>query len=613
MRRLWRQILAVLTSHLVVIGSLIASPAAWSVSAQDLAGDNGDGSAITSDAWSEICRTCNTMALELEKYVRVMEQLIAVLDQEPPEFVERGRMLPMWWEQYMRRMWTETILSTVFVPIKTLWRTSADALPHFFSNFTNLFSSRSVMRDAQIFDEIDRQLQRKMLALGTNRSYYRPISQATLQQIDNLLQQLWYIRLRQSPSSSDDALVYNFTTSFSHNGAMLGKLYRLNEFYRDLFAKRFYTTYFSDIGRIDHISTTNPQDQLAPLLSNEATVVVVQLLWHDVHERLYKWMDNFRVSRAESTFDIDIARFIQHVWAIETEYRCSWGSANVCTDPVNMWRSGWRTGWDGAKNNFNKWFATSRTIFLDAVARLRWELWGSASQEEKLMAEQRKEALLRSQRWPEWPRDQRFNFSVNWILIDDTETTQGNPLPLSPYVQRMHALAERRTRLGHTYPEPSPIAGRSSFVDSSPNPADAIRTVTPLFNSATERYDYLETIIDEYMSATMVSPYFSSVWITTLWIERTQRIDSMVMSMQWTFRSLMSLQQELQEQALYTDGSQVTYLFPQLSMYVHKGIELIWSKNSDSPQVTSLVAWFGEMCELQCPTLPNKVCYYFKN
>ena len=75
----------------------------------------------------------------------------------------------------------------------------------------------------------------------------------------------------------------------------------------------------------------------------------------------------------------------------------------------------------------------------------------------------------------------------------------------------MHALAERRTRLGHTYPEPSPIAGRSSFVDSSPNPADAIRTVTPLFNSATERYDYLETIIDEYMSATMVSPYFSSV------------------------------------------------------------------------------------------------------
>jgi len=52
-------------------------------------------------------------------------------------------------------------------------------------------------------------------------------------------------------------------------------------------------------------------------------------------------------------------------------------------------------------------------------------------------------------------------------------------------------------------------------------------------------------------------------------------INQMVGSMQASFDQILGLQDGRRTQALYTDPSQVTYLFPQLSQAVYKSIEMV--------------------------------------
>jgi hypothetical protein len=555
---------------------------------------------------SPVCKTCTSMATWLEKYVEVMTKLIALLDQEP-QFLSDSIRVPAAWEMFIRRLFTENMLTTALIPAKTALVTSLRTLPDTFFAFSYLFSSKSVMRDSQIFDEIERQIQKKAFAMSVARSYFRPVSKAKLEQIDILLRELWYIELRRPPNETER---FNFQVTWKHNWAMLSKFYRINEIYRDLYAFRFFTTYFADIGSIDYVSISNPNDQFAPLLENETTVQVVQLLQNFVNDRRYRGMDGWRRSAVENTFSLSVVKFILHVWAIETEYRCSRGKTNVC-DGLKEVR---RTWWETMQSNWWNGVALSQQTFLDAMARLKGEFRGNASTQEKAAAQQRKQALLRSQWWS-WPRSKEFDYDKDWIKINKENTTQGNKLWWSPMVKSMIEAEERKTRLGQTHSDGNVITvveQRATLWSVIPE-WEGTRLKQKKYNSSAEREVYFTTLIDEYVKNTMVRPLLQEDQILLLSANTKRIADEMVLSLQSTFTSLFELQAELQLHAMSTDWSQVSYLFPQLSMYVSQWAQMIWDKTSRKPWDGTIVTGMWEICEAQCPTLPNKKCYYYKN
>jgi hypothetical protein len=547
-----------------------------------------------------VCKTCSTMATWLEKYVEVMTKLIALLDQEP-QFLSDGIRIPAPWQMYIRRVFTENVLTASIVPAKEALVASLKSIPDVFDAFSYLFSSKAIMRDSVIFDEIEREIQKKAIAMSVARSYYRPIAKGKLDQIDALLKQLGYIKLWKSTTNAER---YNFQVTWKHNGAMLGKFYLINEIYRDLYANRFYTEYFADIGSLEYVSTSNPKDQFQPLLENESTVQVVQLLLNFVNDRWYRGVDNGRKSAAENTFKIDYLQFVLHVRSIETEYRCARGKKNVC----DGWPEVRRTWWETMQSNWAIGVALSKNTFLDAMARLKGELWWSASSDEKAAAQQRKQALLRSQ-W--WPRAQEFDYNAKWTKINKENTTQGNMLSLPPMMKTVLELVLRKSRLWQTLDNNSVASNVEERVTPSSNVEEWVwtRLLQEQYTTTSQRSDYLTKIINEYSKSTMIQPLLQADVPLILSANTRKNAEEMVLSMQTTLFSVMELQAELQLDAITTDATQVTHLFPQLSMYVYKWSQIIGNKTSDA----SIVKYLWIVCEEQCSTLRNKKCYYYKN
>jgi hypothetical protein len=133
-----------------------------------------------------------------------------------------------------------------------------------------------------------------------------------------------------------------------------------------------------------------------------------------------------------------------------------------------------------------------------------------------------------------------------------------------------------------------------------------------MFATDEAKADFFTTIVDEYEWQLQTSN-LDAISANTQWNQQKYLVAQMVGSMQSSFDQILWVQDSRRTQAIYTDPSQVTYIFPHLSQAVYKSIEMIGEKNKETPEWPSLVKWFGEMCELQCPGLWWKRCAYYQD
>lgn len=553
------------------------------------------------------CGSCNTMPIDLEEYIWTMKELIQVLDQTQDNALP-GIRVPSFTENYLKKVLQQTILSQGISPMITVLNATAISYQDIYLNTALLFGSESRKRDRDRLQDLDMLLMHKSLALWTAWTYYKAVPKAKLDEFDSKLQKLGYVRLAKSWES------YNFKKTY---GALLRTLRHMQNFYKDMHMRKRYTEYFRDLGDNFYKSYVNPDDTQQKKIENELAKQLVDRITFITNQYLQEWLDGGKWQQL-STLEIDMPRLVTHIRNIEKDYRCSVGAKDECGALADIHKE----SRDLVRDRVAKDTSSAMNTFKDAISRLKGEFRSEAANEDKIAAEQRKQALLRSQRWYNGGREGAFDFVDGHVAVDDAPSTKAAAKDISQRRRSHFGNEQRATRLGATLGTPEREVGKGRLqsrgkVSTVPDQgqkwwARTDRKYPGRYSTEEERYAYFMDVVDEYESQQQNSN-IDAVAANLQWSQQKYIIGQLVGSMQTSFDQVLNLQDSRRWNALYTDPSQVTYLFPQLSQAVYKSIEMLGEKNKETPEGPSLVKWLGEMCELQCPWLWGKRCAYYQD
>ncbi len=562
----------------------------------------GDGGSSESQ---EECHSCNTMPSQLEDYIEVMKELVQILDQTP-DVALPGIRVPSFTENYLKKVLQQTVLSQGISPMITVLESTAVAYSDIHLNTAMLFGSKSIKRDRDRLEDLDVLLMQKAMAMWTAGSYYKPVPKDKLDKFDAKLKKLKYISLAKTWWS------YNFKKTY---GALLKTLWNLQNFYKDLHLRRWYTEQFRDLGDNFYKSYVDANDQKSDMIQNELAKQLVARVDVLVKAYLKEWIDNGENWKQVSTLDINVPRLLAHIRSIEHDYRCSIGAKNQCEGLAKIHKDSWNL----MKNRVQNDTSTAMNTFKAAISRLKGEFRSEATDEDKLAAEQRKQSLLHSQWWYNGGRQKWFDFVDDHISVDDAASTKAAAKDISQRWKTNFKNDQRATRLGATAPSVDRHRNTWGFGKVSTTPdmnekwwSRTDRKYPWMFATDEAKVDFFTTIVDEYEWQLQTSN-LDAISANTQWNQQKYLVAQMVGSMQSSFDQILWVQDSRRTQAIYTDPSQVTYIFPHLSQAVYKSIEMIGEKNKETPEWPSLVKWFGEMCELQCPGLWWKRCAYYQD
>lgn len=548
------------------------------------------------------------MPSQLEDYIEAMKHLIQVLDQTE-DVALPGIKVPSFTENYLKKVLNQTILSQGISPMITVLQATAVSYGDIYLNTAMLFGSESRKRDRDRLQDLDVLLMQKALAMGVAGTYYKAVPKDKLDQFDTQLKKLKYISLAKTGES------YNFKRTY---GALLGILRHLQNFYKDLHMRKRYTEEFRDIGDKYYVSYVNADDKKNDAIQTELAKNLTKRIEVLVKEYLKVSVDNGQEGKQISSLVIDMPRLMEHIRTIEHDYRCSVWAKNQCGALGKIHKDSRNL----VKDRFMKDGGSALNTIKAAVSRLKGEFWSEATDEDKLAWEQRKEALLHSQRWYNGGRAKSFDFVDEHISVDGAPSTKSAAKDITQWRKANVKNEQRATRLGATMWAPERAEGKWSlqtYGKTATTPdmnqkwwARTDRVYPWRYSTEEERYSYFVNIVDSYEAEKQTSN-LDAVSANTQGSQQKYFVAQMVGSMQVSFDQILGLQDNRRMQGLYTDPSQVTYLFPQLSQAVYKSIEMIGEKNKETPEGPSLVKWFGEMCELQCPGLWGKRCAYYQD
>ncbi len=289
------------------------------------------------------------------------------------------------------------------------------------------------------------------------------------------------------------------------------------------------------------------------------------------HERLDFWEKNKYV-------DLYLT-----IWTTQQQYECSIGLLSECSERKEIREESLALAKDRIINDGEDAIRT----FKDARWRLKGALWwGSA--EDKKAANQRKQALIYSQRWSAAWEEKRK------LLEVDTHIEPA-PQSVSSLWKSISKVRKKKTdRLGE---------------DEQYDPSSSTPSNQPLANSQKDAQLYEDdpmTILQQQVDELAKQPQdkFTQAWVGIKNTSSQIVLEQQTQRLQQTFLSVLSAQDNMQERSIFTDVKRTTHRFPILSAVVYKNINIIGDKNDPGLQNAM---W--SVCEQQCENL-DPTCRY---
>ncbi|USN55741.1 MAG: hypothetical protein H6765_04020 [Candidatus Peribacteria bacterium] len=187
---------------------------------------------LSSFAFAE-CATCTKSPTELDKYFRVMEELIKLIDtsQDPASGIEAMTVAASTSLSLAR---DTTILATIL---------SFQTVGNMFSSLKIGHKSESLRRDWDKLTDIDLKIAKRVLDMSQAQRHNDVIPVSVLTQIDTALQKLGYLKL-----AKDDSGKYFMETNQATYSELADLLWKLNRFYKIMHQHEWFDSTLDQVG-----------------------------------------------------------------------------------------------------------------------------------------------------------------------------------------------------------------------------------------------------------------------------------------------------------------------------------------------------------------------------
>lgn len=559
---------------------------------------------LSSFAFAE-CATCTKSPTELDKYFRVMEELIKLIDtsQDPASGIEAMTVAASTSLSLAR---DTTILATIL---------SFQTVGNMFSSLKIGHKSESLRRDWDKLTDIDLKIAKRVLDMSQAQRHNDVIPVSVLTQIDTALQKLGYLKL-----AKDDSGKYFMETNQATYSELADLLWKLNRFYKIMHQHEWFDSTLDQVGMWFWATDDIEKELALEKPDNEALVNFVNQLYNlrgqvftfcrrvVSEEDLDECSPVTVLDFAPSGKAKDMRELIVHVWSIQDDYDCSTGLTNECNE--------WSKVKEKSKELFSNRLVTdvnkSIDTFVEAWWNLMWALYGPDSKNGEA-AQQRKDALLTNYWWPSRSKDgEESRFLTNVKIEEAPQDVKWLWKSLDNVFQKQDSDLVSKTQDKQTFNEwlSGRTVGKFWFVNgkSAQQPNTNDRPDQQGDNLKYQDKEAKEAKVDEILWDALENEKYK--WLPGVLDSRNRSqadiLDVKIASFQNTFQQVLSLQNEMQVEAVYSDVNRVTHQFPALSAAVYQSMELIGKKNSE----WKLYHAMGNVCDLQCTNLGTKCRYH---
>lgn len=535
---------------------------------------------VHNHVFAQDCPVCDMPPPHLQIYEWVMDELIGYIATTP-------KTPPEW------NVWNIWLAITSALDASLTSLTIARILPvqvlsDLFGWVQLLAGSQTMVRDRETLLRIDRRIGLQTLSMVQASRNTDSIPDSVLVQIDASLQKLGFVKLKKNAQGK--YIMRTIRVNGATYGDLASLLWQLNFMYKQIHLNKWYHPLIKDVGagyrktdkeQDDGWSRSfDPEDLQRFILSTNAIVdqtfaPLYGFFRWPTHERLDFWLPN------------DEKNYINlylTIWEVQKQYECSLGLKSDCSERKELREESLTLAKDHLINDGNNAIKT----FKDAWWRLKWALGGWSAADQKA-AQQRKQALLYSQRWPIAGEEKRR------LLDVDTH--------IEPVPQTVSSLRKSLTRVFQK-------KANKLWQDEQPYPNSSQPSTQPIANSQKDAQLYNDdpySILQEQINTLADQPKdkFTQEWIGLKNTKGQIVLEQQTQRLQQSFLSVLWLQEAMQQESIFTDVNRTTHRFPLLSATVYKNIDIIGTKNDNGMLYNAM----GTVCDQQCSNL-GPTCRY---
>jgi hypothetical protein len=536
-----------------------------------------------------------------------MDKLLKVLDTPPyqqgtgNQFIEDGKEILFATKAAIQSAGSITMMNFVFFVHTSFLDMGAE--------LKTLAWTQARRRDREHLLRYDYKIMMKWLDVAERAYVGRNISEAQLDEINEILGELGYLQLNKQAGSYVSLL-----KQATYEDILI--LYRnMNYLYKKLHQKKWFHADLDKLGSeydvVDDLrdaeALEKPEREGLQNFRNEVQNIVEGILLEQQQENRWPTAELL-------TFKEDYALFAAYIWQIQQDYACAIGTKNQCDTSRKS------TIADSRENT--KWRTAdvqrSMKMFSDAWARLKGSL-RSKDKDAIKAGQQREEALMQSYYGGDVPPERKWFVSKeakSWLLADNPWLDNGENYGVQGNAQGNIEETSSDTqafirRLQDSFKKKN---------DGSREQEDTIGGAVGLSNLPTDNaqdnpnnYATLadkQAALNKYIEETVATRRLDQE-IELQWAFAGQKRELQAAVITKTFTDIFTLQQDREQENLFWDVRSATTLFPVLSAAVWRNIELRWDKNEpSSKEWSSIYNSAGKICELQCSNLQGKCRYY---
>jgi len=535
--------------------------------------------------YTQACSTCSKPPSDLERYFSVMDKLLWVLDTPPYEqwtgnqFVEDGKKILFATKAGIQSAATTTMISFVLA--------THTAFLDIWAEVKTLAWTQARRRDRELLLSYDRKIMMKWLTMGQRAYMWRYISDAQLKKIDQILADLWYVELNKNwwsyVSLLKQAKYEDILTLYRNMNYLYKKLHQKKWFHSDL--EKVWSEYdvADELRKADTVE--KPEKEALKNYRNRLQIFVEAIFLEQQREN--RWP-----TASLLNFKENYKFFGAYVRQIQQDYACAIWTKNECD-------SRWKTTVSDSREN-TKWRTSdvqrSMKMFADARARLKWSLRSKDADAIKA-GQQREEALMQSFYGGQISEKRKWRSVVNVQWQGNIEETSVDTQAL---VRRLQDSFRKKNDGTREKEESITHALSLSNV-----PQDDAQDNAKKYVSKSDKKAALDKYIEDTVNARWLD---QEIALQGVYAWKKNELQAAMVKK--TFSDIFILQQDREQEWVFSDVRSATTLFPVLSAAVRRNIEMRWDKNDSSDTTIYNSAW--KVCELQCSNLQGKCWYYTK-